>query len=179
MNFPPIAVRAARVTDAAAIGAVHVRAWQTGYRGIMPDSYLDGLSTEERARMWAEQLAKPPSDHLLYVAERGATIVGFAGGGPARRPTDNGLFELYLLNVDPAHWMGGAGSLLLEVFTAWAIAQGATELVLWVVAENARARGFYERRGWAWDGSIKESDVLGVHVRECRYRKRAVRSGER
>jgi GNAT superfamily N-acetyltransferase len=174
-----IAVRAARVTDAVAIGAVHVRAWQAGYRGIMPDSYLDGLSAEERAKMWAEQLAKPPSDRLLFVAERGGKIVGFAGGGPGRRPMDKGLFELYLLNVDPAHWMGGAGSQLIEVFTAWAVSQGATELVLWVVAENARARAFYERRGWAWDGSIDESDVLGAHVTECRYRKSAVRTGER
>jgi len=173
MNSPPIAVRAARVTDATAIGAVHVRAWQIGYRGIMPDSYLDGLSARERARMWAEQLAKPPSDRVLFVAEREGTIVGFAGGGPARRPLEKGLFELYLLNVDPAHWMGGAGSALLEAFTAWAVEQGAHDLVLWVVMDNARARGFYERRGWAPDGTIEENDVLGAHVRECRYHKGA------
>lgn len=37
-------VRTARPTDAAAMGALVVRAWQAAYRGLMPDDYLDGLT---------------------------------------------------------------------------------------------------------------------------------------
>jgi GNAT superfamily N-acetyltransferase len=166
-----IAVRPARPEDATAIGAVHVRAWQVGYRGMMPDSYLDGLSAAERAAMWERQIPRIPSNQVLLVAEREGAIVGFGGGGPARRPIDEGLLELYLLNVDPQHWSSGAGGALLDAFTVWAAERRARDLVLWVVTDNTRARQFYERRGWAWDGSTDENDVLGVHVRECRYRK--------
>ena len=37
------------IADTAAVGEVHVRAWQTAYRDVMPDDYLDGLQPEERA----------------------------------------------------------------------------------------------------------------------------------
>lgn len=41
-------VRAARTDDALAVAGVHVRSWQVGYRGLLPDAYLDGLRAEER-----------------------------------------------------------------------------------------------------------------------------------
>ncbi|HEX6254240.1 MAG TPA: hypothetical protein VFZ70_00375 [Euzebyales bacterium] len=36
-------VRTAGPSDAAAMGALVVRAWQAAYRGLMPDDYVDGL----------------------------------------------------------------------------------------------------------------------------------------
>jgi hypothetical protein len=47
---------------------------------------------------------------------------------------------------------------------------GYAEAVLWVVPENARARGLYESRGWEADGALREDDVLGVTVHDMRYR---------
>src|SRR5215510_4746121 len=108
-----VVVRPARSEDAAAIGSIHVRAWQVGYRGIAPDSYLDALSIGERVTMWDEQLAKLAVDRVVLVAEDGTTIVGFGGGGPALRPPEEGVFELYVLNVDPEEWGMGVGGALL------------------------------------------------------------------
>jgi hypothetical protein len=34
-------VRVARPDDAAAVAGVHVRSWQQGYRGLLPDDFLD------------------------------------------------------------------------------------------------------------------------------------------
>ena len=45
------------------------------------------------------------------------------------------------------------------------------ELVLWVVPENARARGLYESEGWIPDGATREDEVLGVTVTDMRYRR--------
>lgn len=39
----------AELTDAMGVAQVHVRSWQVGYRGLMPDDYLDQLRPEERA----------------------------------------------------------------------------------------------------------------------------------
>jgi hypothetical protein len=33
--------------------------------------------------------------------------------------------------------------------------------MLWVLESNDRARGFYERGGWVWDGTV------GDHLIEC------------
>jgi GNAT superfamily N-acetyltransferase len=163
-------VRVAVLADAPALGRVHVRAWQEAYRGVMSDAYLDGLSEPERAGLWAGTLAAPPPGTQLWVAERGGQLLGFAGGGPARGDQPAGLFELYALNVDPPAYRSGVGTALVAAFTAWAVEQGAHELVLWVVRENGRARRFYERQGWQADGGEHRSQVLGAPVDEVRYR---------
>jgi hypothetical protein len=45
-------VRRARLQDAAAIARVHVDAWRSTYRGIVPDEHLDGMSYERSKRNW-------------------------------------------------------------------------------------------------------------------------------
>jgi uncharacterized protein (TIGR02118 family) len=52
-----IAVGDAAAADARAIATVHVRSWQEGYRGIVDDAVLDGLSVDDRERVWRERLA--------------------------------------------------------------------------------------------------------------------------
>ena len=169
-------VRAAQSADAPSLARIHVSAWQVGYRGIMPNDFLDTLSVSERETMWRQTLERVSGDRTILVAEDDGTVVGFAGGGPALRPPDHGVLELYVLNVDPQHWRNGAGGALLDAFVAWTLGRNARELVLWVAKENAHARAFYEHRGWFWDGAIEDNDALGAHVTEYRYRKTIDRS---
>ena len=73
-----VVVRPARVDDADAIAAVHVRAWQDTYRGAMPDDFLDGMSIEERALRWRDGLSAGADDRATLVAvdalvQRGCT----------------------------------------------------------------------------------------------------------
>ena len=105
----------------------------------------------------------------VLVAERDGEVVGFANVGPAEDPAGAG--ELYALNVDPAHWGTGAGRALLQAAQAELARLGFGELVLWVLPANARARRFYERAGWAGDGTERTVDALGVTVPEVRYRR--------
>jgi hypothetical protein len=43
--------------------------------------------------------------------------------------------------------------------------------VLWVVPENRRARQLYAAAGWNEDGATRDDEVLGVTVRDVRYRR--------
>ncbi|MGI8723730.1 MAG: hypothetical protein ACR2JG_16090, partial [Geodermatophilaceae bacterium] len=101
-------VRGAELTDAAALGRVHVRAWQATYRGMMPDAFLDGLDPHERGDMWARALgtARPGSSRLVVCTEPGDDPVGFAIVGPVRdsEASGSGLGELYAINLDPDAW---------------------------------------------------------------------------
>jgi RimJ/RimL family protein N-acetyltransferase len=61
----------------------------------------------------------------------------------------------------------------LEAAQAELDRMGFAESVLWVVPGNARARRFYERAGWATDGTERTAEVFGVTVPEVRYRRRS------
>ena len=63
----------------------------------------------------------------------------------------------------------GIGRELLRAAHQHAADRGFTALRLWVLRGNQRARRFYERAGYTWDGAIKEEDFDGVTVAEVRY----------
>src|SRR3954451_25008746 len=60
------AIRRAVPSDAPALAAVHVRAWQAAYRGMMSDDLLDALDVGERERIWAGWLGQ---EHGALVVE--------------------------------------------------------------------------------------------------------------
>ncbi|MFD0586338.1 hypothetical protein [Dactylosporangium darangshiense] len=45
-------IRRADVGDAAAIAHVHVQSWQSAYRGLITQDYLDGLDVGLRRQGW-------------------------------------------------------------------------------------------------------------------------------
>jgi hypothetical protein len=52
---------------------VHVDTWRAAYRGIVPESHLDGLSYYESERLWQDVIAA--SDGCVFVAEDGGGIL--------------------------------------------------------------------------------------------------------
>jgi len=156
--------------DAAAMGRVHVRAWQAAYRSIMPDQYLDNLSADDRGSMWRRHIDGGGWSGL-YVAVTEAGTVGFAAFG---RCNDDGASakegQIYAINLDPDHWGKGIGRALLRAATSELARQGFESLILWVVPGNSRAIGLYESERWKSDDVNRDEEVLGVVVREGRYR---------
>jgi ribosomal protein S18 acetylase RimI-like enzyme len=171
-----VTIRPASVDDADAIGEVHVRAWQSAYRGVMPDDYLDGLQPHEHATRWREHLVAPSSDVDLLVVVVDRRVVGFASLGPApdAHPA-SGIGQLYAINLDPDVWGRGLGRALLSVVTDRLRRRGYVEAVLWVVPHNQRARRLYESEGWSDDEFRRDDEVFGVVVSEMRYRRPLVR----
>lgn len=161
-------VRLAAASDVRAIARVHVRAWQTAYRGQIPDAVLDGLDEGQRAARWAQLVGA--AGHLLYVAVRDGAVVGFCSLIPSRdADAASGTGEIGALYVDPAHWRSGAGTALVDQVRRAATAAGYRSLTLWVLASNAIGRAFYERSGFTSDGATK-TEVRGTYsLFEVRY----------
>lgn len=164
-------VRRATVDDAKTLGEVHVRAWQGAYRGLMPDTYLDGLDAGERAASWERWLREPPPGETTLVVEDAGEVVGFAHVGPDREGDDPAVGELWAINLDPDRWRKGLGRELLEAASVELRRCGYREAVLWVIDENERARGFYEANGWLFDDATKGREIAGATVTEVRYRR--------
>lgn len=160
--------RRATPEDAPAIAEVHTRAWQVGYRGQLPDSFLDGLDTglERRLEGWTRATVDPDLD--VFVAEVDGLVVGFSSSSASRDPdfADDG--ELQAIYVLGASWGKGFGSALLEASVTALTARGYPSALLWVLAGNDRSIRFYERHGWALDGAEKTEPWGDLELHEVR-----------
>ena len=162
-------LRPAEPADALEVAGVHVRSWQSAYRGLLPDEYLDGLRAEDRAPRYRFDGVDPDAPSTVLATDDGA-VVGFATTGPARDEDAAGLGELYALYVDPPHWSTGAGRALIGDARGRLGAAGFASAVLWVLVGNGRAERFYRRDGWAPDGKRLVREAWGTTVDEARYR---------
>lgn len=137
-----------------------MRAWQAGYRGLLPAAYLDGLRAEDRAARYTFERLDGPRTTVAVID---GAIAGFA--------TVSGD-ELSALHVDPDAWRRGIGSALIARARADLAAAGVVEAQLWLLVGNTRAQQFYERDGWTTDGTRRSDIVWGAQVDELQFRRR-------
>jgi ribosomal protein S18 acetylase RimI-like enzyme len=163
-----IVIRQATIDDAAGIAHVQVDCWRTTYAGLMPDDYLANLSYEEREAMW-RRVHGPQSTSFVYVAEDEAgRIVGFVSGGPQRLDDLEYDGELHAIYILQEHQGKGIGRRLAETLAQRLAQEGYKSMILWVLKENASARGFYEALGGKL---VREGrfEIDGVSVTEVAY----------
>jgi ribosomal protein S18 acetylase RimI-like enzyme len=164
-------IRRAGPADARAFAVIGVRGWQTAYRGIMPDEFLDGLSIEAREQAWLARLEAASDEAPAWIASRQGQALGFLCGGPPRDDAPPSSVEVYGLYVLPEAWRLGVGRALLDTALAYWQGRGLETALLWVLEANQAARGFYEALGWTPDGGRQEADLGGFAPPEVRYRR--------
>ncbi len=149
----PLVLRPATAADLEAVAEVFL----ASRRDALP--YLPSLHTDDETRRWIADTVFRRGGIWVAVAE--GRILGFAALNAARDMLDH-------LYVRPGCSGGGVGSALL----ARAKDLSAGRLRLFTFQRNARARAFYEARGFAVvdlnDGSRNEEgepDVLYEWVR--------------
>ncbi len=163
-----VRIRPATPEDADAIGSVHVESWRWAYRGQLPDDLLDELDPAERAAGWRRILGSGGTD--VIVADDGARVVGFASAATSRDgDAPPGTGEVLALYVVENAVGTGAGRALLVGAQGLLRARGHSRATLWVLESNERARRFYERNGWTWDGSRGTHQVRCANMPIVRY----------
>jgi len=162
-------LRPAMPTDALDVARVHVRSWQAGYRGLLPDAYLDGLRAEDRAARYTFGSADPDRPATI-VAVEDDRIRGFATTGPARAD-DPDVGIVLALYVDPEAWRHGIGRVLIAGARDALVRRGYTHAMLWLLDGNDRGARFYTSDGWAFDGERRAEVVWAIAVTELRYRR--------
>lgn len=161
-------LRPAVPDDAMAVALVHVRAWQAGYRGLLPQDYLAALRPEDRAQRYDFTSADPARPRTLLAIEAD-TVLGFATISPARDEDAAGQGELCALYVEPDCWGRGIGRALADAARSDLYLLGFSKAVLWVIASNTRAERFYRADGWSRDGSHRARQIWNVTVDTVRY----------
>ena len=168
-----ILVRDAAEDDVGGIARVHVQGWRESYKDFLRPEALEGLSVEERRRLWQDVFTQlDPRARLLVAETEGGEIVGFAHGGPIRREnaehlgTETEIFAIYLL--DRVKRQGIGLRLMRGVFDHLA-RHGFRSAGLWVLKDNLSARRFYEILG-GQPGPAQSFDLRGQIVVEIAYR---------
>nr|WP_174616522.1 GNAT family N-acetyltransferase [Virgibacillus ihumii] len=158
-------IRTATVNDAAQIAKVHVDSWRTTYKGIVPDSFLDGMSYEERTKRWQ----KNSVGQNVFVAETNdGEIVGFANGGRERQGKFEGYEgELYAIYILQEYQGKGLGKRLIEAVVDSLLKAGFNSMLIWVLKDNP-ATYFYKSIGGKRIGT-DELEIHGVTLTEIAY----------
>ena len=143
--------------DCDELGRVHMAVWREAHAGIMPADYLSGLSDENCAARWRTIAAAPPArGGTVVVRDPAGRIAGFASAGPSRDDDAPTPWELYAVNLAARARGTGVADALVDRLV------GERDASLWVVEANARARAFYERRGFADEGGRCEHEPTGT-----------------
>jgi ribosomal protein S18 acetylase RimI-like enzyme len=155
-------------SDAEDLARVHVTSWRETYRGLLPDAFLARMSEPGFARRFRRALAEPGPSVTLAAADRYG-LVGYAQGGPSRHgiPGEAEIATLYLLRQ--AQGQGLGARLMADAARALA-ANGATSLMISVLRDNIRARGFYEHLGGEPEAARQERAPGGGLLYEVAYR---------
>ena len=146
-----IIIRNVRKEDLPDVVDIQIRGWQTAYKGIIDQKYLDTMSKEERL----EKRKKDYTQNSFIVAEIDNKVVGFC------RFIDNNSFssnredidcELLALYVKPELKRNGIGREMFEYVTKDFISKGKKHMILWCLKDNIPSRKFYEKMGGTLSG---------------------------
>jgi GNAT superfamily N-acetyltransferase len=142
-------IRDAILDDAPILARLRQDGWKCTYRGIMPDTVLDGMDYDKEVLRWREILTNPDPEKYTFTAEIDGQTAGFGGGGPCRDDDPEYDGELYAIYVEKALQGRGAGQALTRASMAWLRKRGCRKMLIWVLRDNQPARRFYEKLGGA------------------------------
>jgi ribosomal protein S18 acetylase RimI-like enzyme len=153
-------IRPAVESDRAAILRVHTESWRDTYRGMLPDTYLDGRMADDLAAKWAGR--RLGAGLWVWVAEVEGEVVGLAACAGDGDPVllDN-------LHVARGHRSHGLGARLLQAARRGMAERGRPRLYLTVLETNTRALDFYERAGGVRSDTIDDR-IFDLKVRAIR-----------
>jgi L-amino acid N-acyltransferase YncA len=126
-----------------AIAKMYTDNWKTTYQGILPDSFLKGMTYEHSKEKWLSYIHKDKQG--AFVAVDNDMIIGFA----AYKPYED-LKKCLLL--DSLHILqsvqgGGIGKKLIFTIGKYAYNNGYEKMSICIVKGNDRAEGIYTHLG--------------------------------
>ncbi|MDK8172346.1 GNAT family N-acetyltransferase [Curtobacterium sp. C1] len=146
-------IRVAELDDAEAVAAFQVRAWEQTYRGLVPDTFLDAPSSQDRRARWAGRIRR--GERRVLLASARDVVLGVSS---TARTSEPGLpaMELCTLYVDAAAQGTGMSDQLLDA----ALGRAAAHLLVFSV--NERAKRFYARHGFSRRGEPRTDPGTGL-----------------
>ncbi|OLP16009.1 hypothetical protein BST81_23410 [Leptolyngbya sp. 'hensonii'] len=151
-------IRPATLTDIAAIQKIAHQSWVHTYEGIIPDE-VQAQAIATWYSTPALQVAITSGQSVFLVAEAEEQIIGFAQFVCRL----NGVAELSRIHIMPENQGVGIGTALVDLGLHAVQKMGLRTVMVAVEAMNAKARSFYERRGFV-EHSESEFSIFGYSL---------------
>ncbi|SNX53661.1 GNAT family N-acetyltransferase [Thermoanaerobacterium sp. RBIITD] len=139
-------IREAKIDDVSGVAKVHVGSWNTTYKGIIPDEFLEKMSYEKRKVLWQKILGESGNKEYVYVLEDENEIIGFASCGAERSGDELYKGELYAIYLLKEYQRNGYGTKLFKTILNKINELGYSTILLWVLEKNPACQ-FYETMG--------------------------------
>jgi RimJ/RimL family protein N-acetyltransferase len=147
-------VRNAKFEDMKRSGYIMSVSFRTAFRDFVTKQTLDTCAQEDRCIALLEDIYREGKMHFLIGEDSG--VLGW-------QEVEDGA-EIVAIHSLPESWGTGLGHAMLT----YALKEiGEKPVFLWAFKENKRARRFYEKHGFRWDGSERVSRFDGAL--EVRY----------
>jgi ribosomal protein S18 acetylase RimI-like enzyme len=160
-----VSIRHAKPGDAAALSKVFDAAWREAYQGIIPGLALEKMLVRRGHRWWRSTISR---GRPLAVLDIGQGIAGYVSYGRCRdraMPAQGEIDELYLL---PEYQGLGFGRRLFKAVRNDLRDRNMDRIVVWALAENARACAFYESLGGRSIARVEER-IGGIPLGKIAY----------
>ncbi len=159
----------ATLENSQAMGYIHSCSWQKAYQHIIPADVLNTFTPARRAQVFQEAIKTRPEEYYLFQVDSApAGIALLHKSHEKTAPNDAG--EIYAIYFHPDFWGTPATGLGLQFCINRLQELGYKQIHIWVLAENKRARRFYEKYGFVFDGKTQEIEI-GKTLLEVRYSK--------
>lgn len=141
-------IRRVHPGDENALAYIQTESWKAAFAGILDADTLTTRTDISRATAMYKRLLdeKKGNGYILSVDDKAHCI---AYWDMARDAAFHGKAELICIHSLPDNWHKGYGSQMMDRVLKDIKDAGYSEVVLWVFRENARARAFYEAKGFA------------------------------
>lgn len=147
-------VRKAKYEDMALAASIMVTSFRTAFADFVSRETMDACANPDNCRAMLEHIYQEGNMHFLMGSDQGFLCWQETGDGA----------EIVAIHSFPESWGTGLGHAMLTE----ALAQiGDRTVILWAFKENIRARRFYEKHGFRWDGNERVSEFDGAM--EARY----------
>ena len=152
-------IREMEEKDVEIVRRIYAAGWQDAFRGIVPQEYVSQMDFQH----WT-----PPIGGS-YVVEGEDGVAGTVTISAGREAAYQDWGEIISLYVFPERIGQGYGHALFQFAIDTLLGHGYRSLYLTVLEQNTRARKFYERHGFSWNGDCIPLRLAGKELTALRY----------
>jgi len=149
-------IEPAKLGDEEVLAYIQTESWKAAFCDILSREVLERCTNVEKAtEMYKGLLEQKIGNGYLLKAE--GTPHAIAWWSASREADMHGFAELICIHSLADKWRMGYGSKLMDRVLKDISNAGYSKVMLWVFAENVRARAFYEKHGFVVNGRETKS----------------------
>lgn len=147
INSSDFLVRKAKTDDVEEVAFINAESWQTTYRDIVAQSFLETITPEQQLPRAKRLVESSELSCIVAELKRTGEIAGFACFGKNREPKVDADCELQAIYLLEKYQGCGIGKMLFDFGVKELKENSKLRMTVSVFEANKQARDFYERQG--------------------------------